>query len=81
MSHARGTTLTFFIMYLSPLTSGVYLLVNLFEKPIHNAVRFFSCFIINQAFNQIRLVVNIYQLKALSDLVMMIYRYSGVHQN
>ena len=32
MSHARETTLTFFVMYLSPLTSEVYLLVNLFEK-------------------------------------------------
>ena len=26
MSHARETTLTFFVMYLSPLTSEVYLL-------------------------------------------------------
>ena len=32
MSHARETTLTFFIMYLSLLTSEVYLLVNLFSK-------------------------------------------------
>ena len=46
MSHARETTLTFFIMYLTPLTSEVYLLVNLFEKPIHNAVRHFSCYIV-----------------------------------
>ena len=30
MSSARETTLTFLIMYLSPLTSEVYLLVNLF---------------------------------------------------
>ena len=44
MSHARGTTLTFFIMYLSPLTSKVYLLVNLFEKSVHNALRHFSSF-------------------------------------
>ena len=44
MSHERETTLTFFVMYLSPLTSEVYLLVNLFEKPVHNAVRRFSCF-------------------------------------
>ena len=43
MSHARETTLTFFIMYLPHLTSEVYLLVNLFEKPVHNAVRLFSC--------------------------------------
>ena len=43
MSCARGTTLTFFITYLSPLMSKVYLLVNLFEKPVHNAVRCFSC--------------------------------------
>ena len=32
MSHAREATLTFFVMYLSPLTSEVYLLVNLFSK-------------------------------------------------
>ena len=43
MSHARETTLTFFVMYLSPLTSESYLLVNRFEKPVHNAVRRFSC--------------------------------------
>ena len=30
MSYTRETTLTFFIKYLSPLTSEVYLLVNLF---------------------------------------------------
>ena len=29
---ARETTLTFFVMYLSPLMSEVYLLVNLFSK-------------------------------------------------
>ena len=29
---ARETTLTFSVMYLSPLTSEVYLLVNLFSK-------------------------------------------------
>ena len=28
----RETTLTFFVMYLSPLTSEVYLLVDLFSK-------------------------------------------------
>ena len=44
MWHARGTTLTFFIMHLSPLTSEVYLLFNRFEKPVHNAVRRFSCY-------------------------------------
>ena len=32
MSHTKGTALTFFVMYLSPLTSLVYLLVNLFSK-------------------------------------------------
>ena len=32
MSHARETTLTFFVMSLSLLTSEVYLLVNLFSK-------------------------------------------------
>ena len=32
MSHARETTLSFFVMYLPPLTSEVYLLVNLFSK-------------------------------------------------
>ena len=30
--------LYFFIMYLSPLMSDVYILVNLFEKPVHNAI-------------------------------------------
>ena len=39
MCHMQETTLTFFVMYLSPLTSEVYLLVNLFEEPVHNAVR------------------------------------------
>ena len=32
MSHARETTLTFSVMYLSHLMSEVYLLVNLFSK-------------------------------------------------
>ena len=32
MSHARETTLTLFVMYLSPLMSEGYLLVNLFTK-------------------------------------------------
>ena len=34
MSYARETTLTFFVIYLhvSPLTTEVYLLVNLFSK-------------------------------------------------
>ena len=31
MSHTRETTLTSFVMYLSPLKSQVYLLVNLFQ--------------------------------------------------
>ena len=45
MSCARGTTVTFFIMFLiSLLMSEVYLLVKHFEKPDHNAVRHFSCF-------------------------------------
>ena len=34
MSHAKDTTLTFFATYLFPLTSEVYLLVNLFLKVI-----------------------------------------------
>ena len=45
MSRVRETPLTVFIMYLSPLTSEVYCLVNLFEKPVHNAIRHFSYFI------------------------------------
>ena len=32
MSHAREMTLSFFVTYLSPLTSEVYLLVNFFSK-------------------------------------------------
>ena len=32
MSYARETSLTFFVMYLSPLMSEVYLLVNFFEQ-------------------------------------------------
>ena len=32
MGCTRETTLTFSIMYLSPLTSDIYLLVNLFSK-------------------------------------------------
>ena len=32
VSHARETTLSFFVMYLSPMMSEVYLLVNLFSK-------------------------------------------------
>ena len=44
VSHARETTHTSFIMYLSPLMSEVYLLVNLFEKPAHIAIRCFSLF-------------------------------------
>ena len=32
MSLARWTSLTFFIMYLSPLMSEVYLFVNLFSR-------------------------------------------------
>ena len=44
MSCARETTLTFFIMCLSPLMSEVYHSVNIFEKTVHNAVRHFSCY-------------------------------------
>ena len=33
MSHARETTLTVFIVYLSPLMFEVYLLVNLLKNP------------------------------------------------
>ena len=36
MSRARETTRTFFLIYVSPLTSDV-------EKPVRNAVRRFSC--------------------------------------
>ena len=32
MLHAREITITFFVIYLSPLTSEVYLFVNLFSK-------------------------------------------------
>ena len=32
MSCAKETTLTFFVIYLSPMTSEVYLLANLFSK-------------------------------------------------
>ena len=32
MSHARGTILTFFVMYLPALMSEVYLLVNLLKN-------------------------------------------------
>ena len=32
MSHARESTLSFLIMYISPLMLEVYLLVNLFSK-------------------------------------------------
>ena len=32
MSHARETNITFFVMYLSPLTSEVYLLANLLKN-------------------------------------------------
>ena len=32
MCHVQETTLILFVMYLSPLTSEVYLLVNLFTK-------------------------------------------------
>ena len=38
MSHARETTLTSFIMYLYPLMSEVYLLVNLFEELVRNII-------------------------------------------
>ena len=41
MSSARDNS--HFIMYLPPLMSEVYLLVNLFKKSIHNVSGFFSC--------------------------------------
>ena len=44
MSLARETTLTFFIMYLSPLVSEVYLLVNLFFKIICYVYFLVDCF-------------------------------------
>ena len=40
---------TLFVMYLSPLMSAIYLLVNHFEKPVHIAVRHFSCCFLLQA--------------------------------
>ena len=40
MSRARETTLTFFVIYLPPLTSQVYLLVNLFSKSILHWIAF-----------------------------------------
>ena len=47
MSRARETPLTLFVMYLSPLTSEVCLLVNLFTKLyitfIHNWIAFIFC--------------------------------------
>ena len=33
MSHAREASLTFFVTYLSPLMSEVYVLVNLLKNP------------------------------------------------
>ena len=44
MSCKRDNSFSF-VMYSSPLTSEVNLLVNLFEKPVHNVVRHFSCFL------------------------------------
>ena len=41
MSHARETTITFFVMYLSPLMSEVYLLVNLLKNPSIMPLRVF----------------------------------------
>ena len=39
--HVQDRQLTFFVMYVSPLTSEVYLF--LFEQPVHNVIRHFSC--------------------------------------
>ena len=44
MSRARETTLTFFDIYLSPLTSEVYLLVILFLKVICYLYSSMDCF-------------------------------------
>ena len=44
MSHIKEITLTFFVMYLSPLTSEVYLLVNLFFKVIGYLYSSVDCF-------------------------------------
>ena len=44
MSHARETTLTFFIMYLSPWESEVYLLVNLLKNLSIMLLGVFFCY-------------------------------------
>ena len=46
MSCARETTLIFFVIYFSLLMAKAYFLVNLFEKPVHNAVMPFSCYML-----------------------------------
>ena len=43
MSLARETTLTFFVMYLSPLMSEVYLLGSLFSKLYANQIVMYFC--------------------------------------
>ena len=48
MSHSRETTLTFFIMYLSPLMSEVYLLVNLFSKLYYTFILSWIAFIFDR---------------------------------
>ena len=45
MPHAGETTITFFVMYLSPLTSVVYLLVNLFSKLYVTFILYWIAFI------------------------------------
>ena len=47
MSHARATTLTFFIVYSSPLMSKVYLLVNLLKNP---SIMLFGIFLVFNVF-------------------------------
>ena len=44
MSHAGETTLSFFVIYLSPVMSEVYLLVNFFVKVIYYLHSSVDCF-------------------------------------
>ena len=48
MSRTRETTLTFFIMYLSPLTSEVYFFVNLFLKLYVTFILHWTAFIFSR---------------------------------
>ena len=49
---AREKYLSFFVMYLSPLTSKVYLLINLFSSPsiVHRSVRRDECVLVGFKF-------------------------------